>query len=595
MANQPQGPDAFARNLVLKETDLAILLQSGDLPGPSDSYGRLIANRGLFSALVHHGGYDTIHWLSSLAGRDDGRIKQRLRELLNLPASGGEPASPGASPKFACALPLDSTPACNAGTLLHGSAYLAASAWQRRHAGQERDYSLVGTFFGIAVAQARQAMVGALLAPLEPWDAVICSSPTVQQAVRRMLENVGADLADRFGARRLPVPQLPVIPIGVDVAAMAAHAADLDARRVLRDRLGLETDAVAVLWVGRLSWFDKAFPQPMLLAMELAARATAVPIHFLVAGWYPSPERDRPRFEEAAQAHAPSVTVHWLDGNDQLLLRQCWAAADLFLSLSDTILETFGQAPVEAMAAGLPVVLSDWNGYRSLLRDGEEGILIPSLIAPAGGNGEWLALLQAHGSVDHAGYGGSVAQHVAVHVGRTAEALTALIRSPERRRQLGEAGRRRARSSFDWPVVVAAHQQLFAELAARRRHEFPREEPLQLRPQRQRLPPLGQDPFLDFNGYASTVLADDQGLRCTPLHLADPRAPLVRCRLDGLMPGLRGSRQEASALLSQLQRQGSCSVAELLSEFPAERHSFLRMTLVWLAKLGRIDWLPANS
>ena len=48
----------------MKETDLAILLQSGDLPGPTDSYGRLIANRGLFSALVRHGGYDTIHWLA---------------------------------------------------------------------------------------------------------------------------------------------------------------------------------------------------------------------------------------------------------------------------------------------------------------------------------------------------------------------------------------------------------------------------------------------------------------------------------------------------------------------------------------------------
>lgn len=579
----------------MSQKELAILLRQGDLPGSADSYGRLIANRGLFSALVRYGDYETIHWLSPLAGRDDGRLTDRLRALLDLADAGGDPTAPGPAAHFAFALPLDNTPACRAGTLLHGSTYVEASAWQRRHAGQERDYSLVGTFFGIAVAQARQAMVGGLLAPLQPWDAVICSSPTVQRAVRRMLENVGADLADRFGARHLPMPQLPVIPIGVDAAAMAAHAADLDARRELRDRLGLETDAVAVLWVGRLSWFDKAFPQPMLLALELAAQTTGTPIHFLVAGWYPSPERDRPRFEEAARAHAPSVTVHWLDGNDQPLLRQCWAAADLFLSLSDTILETFGQAPVEAMAAGLPVVLSNWNGYRSLLRDGEEGILIPSLIAPAGGNGEWLALLQAHGSVDHAGYGGSAAQHVAVHVGRTAEALTALIRSPERRRQLGEAGRRRARSSFDWPVVVAAHQQLFAELAARRRQEWPWEEPLQLRPQRQRLPPLGQDPFLDFTGYASTVLSDDQLLSCTPLHLADPLAPLVSCRLDGLLPGLRGSRQEASALLAQLQRQGTCSVAQLLSEFPAERHSFLWMTLVWLAKLGRIDWLPANS
>ena len=578
----------------MSETDLAILLQSGDLPGPNDSYGRLIANRGLFSAFVRHGGYDTIHWLSSLAGRDDRRLTDRLRKLLDLPSSNDDPTAAGVSPRFACALPLDFTPACRAGTLLHGSAYLAASAWQRRHAGQERAYSLVGTFFGIAVAQARQSMVGALLAPLEPWDAVICSSPTVQMAVRGMLENVGADLAERFGARHLPLPQLPVIPIGVDAAAMASHAANREARQELRGRLGLEEAAIAVLWVGRLSWYDKAFPQPMLLALEQAALATGAEVHFLAAGWFPSPERDRPRFEEAARAHAPSVVVHWLGGNDQQLLRQCWAAADLFLSLSDTILETFGQAPVEAMAAGLPVVLSDWDGYRSLLRDGEEGILIPSLIAPAGGTGIWLALLQAQGSVDHQSYCGSVAQHVAVHVGRAAEALAALIRSPARRRQLGEAGQRRARASFDWPVVVAAHQQLFAELDTRRGAVEPLADLLPLRSRRQQLPPLGQDPFLDFSSYATTVLTDQQLLCCSPLHLADSQAPLMRCRLDGLLPGLRGSRQEAVQLLAALERAGTCSVAGLLTAFAAERHPFLRMSLVWLAKLGRIDWLPAN-
>ena len=576
------------------DNSLAILLQPGDLPGPVDSYGRVIANRGLFSALVRHGDYDTIHWLMSLAGRDDARLIDRLSTLLDLTSAGAYPALGDQATRFALALPLDTTPACLAGTLLHGSAYLAASAWQRRHAGKERAYSLVGTAFGIAVAQARQAMVGALLAPLEPWDAVICSSPTVQQALRGMLENAGADLAERFGARQLPLPQLPVIPIGVDAAAMARHAADTKARRQLRGQLGLEGDEIAVLWVGRLSWFDKAFPQPMLLALEQAALATNVPLHFLVAGWFPSTEMDPPRFEEAARAHAPSVTVHWLDGNDQELVRQCWAAADMFLSLSDTILETFGQAPVEAMAAGLPVVLSDWDGYRSLLRDGEEGILIPSLIAPSGGNGEWLALLQAHGSVNHQSYCGSVAQHVAVHVGRAAEALAALIRSPQLRRKLGEAGRRRAQANFDWLVVVAAHQRLFADLAALRCGQQPQPSPMPIHPRRLALQPLAHDPFRDFSHYATSVLQDDQTLRCSALQLKDSDAPLLRCRLDGLLPGLRGTPQEGVDLLAHLQKQGAYSVADLLAEFPAERHPFLRMSLVWLAKLGRIDWLPNN-
>jgi alpha-maltose-1-phosphate synthase len=46
--------------------------------------------------------------------------------------------------------------------------------------------------------------------------------------------------------------------------------------------------------------------------------------------------------------------------------------------------ETFGQAPVEAMAAGLPVVVTDWVGFRGAVRHGLDGMLVPTLMAPSG-------------------------------------------------------------------------------------------------------------------------------------------------------------------------------------------------------------------
>ncbi len=561
---------------------LAILLRGGDLPGHAGNYGRLVANKGLFGALRRHGGYDSIHWLTDRGERTADAVLAQLQHVLGRGSCRDRLSSP-----------LSTQAAVQAGTLLHGSAYLGASAWLRRHNNQERQYSLVGTFFGIAVAEVREQMLGSLLTPLHPWDALICSSPTVQSAVRTMLENMGAYLAERTGARTLPLPQLPVIPIGVDAPALAARRADAEARRSLRDQLRIGDDAIAVLWVGRLSWFDKAFPQPMLLALEQAAAASNMPVHFVMAGYFRDETTNRPRFEEAAQVYAPHVRLHLLDGNDPQLVEQCWAAADIFLSLSDTILETFGQAPVEAMAAGLPVVLSDWNGYRSLLRHGEEGLLIPTLAAPAGGNGHWLALSQAMGLADQRVYGGSVAQGVAVHVGQAAAALTALISSAELRHRLGEAGRRRALHSFDWPVVVAAHQALFENLAERRRHGHNAALPITARSLA--LPPLGNDPFEDFGSYASQQLSDELLVRCS----ADPRLPatavLPRCELDRLLPGLRGSDHELVQLVAQLQANGCCSVASLLAPFPRKRWPFLRMSLVWMAKLGHLDWLEPGD
>ena len=64
--------------------------------------------------------------------------------------------------------------------------------------------------------------------------------------------------------------------------------------------------------------------------------------------------------------------------------RQALSSADLALSLVDNTQETFGLAIAEAMAAGLPVIASNWNGYRDLVRHGVDGYLVPSSLVVHG-------------------------------------------------------------------------------------------------------------------------------------------------------------------------------------------------------------------
>ena len=61
-----------------------------------------------------------------------------------------------------------------------------------------------------------------------------------------------------------------------------------------------------------------------------------------------------------------------------------WSAADVFTSLSDNIQESFGLTPIEAMASGLPVLVSDWDGYRDTVTHGAEGLVVPTVMPPAG-------------------------------------------------------------------------------------------------------------------------------------------------------------------------------------------------------------------
>jgi hypothetical protein len=116
---------------------------------------------------------------------------------------------------------------------------LRMEAWARRASGGTA-YSLTGVTHTIAEPYILDEIAGLLLAPLEPWDALICTSEPGRKAVETHLEAVAAYLQERFGATRIPPAQLVTIPLGV-------HADDFGqdpgARRQWRERLGIPEDA----------------------------------------------------------------------------------------------------------------------------------------------------------------------------------------------------------------------------------------------------------------------------------------------------------------------------------------------------------------
>jgi D-inositol-3-phosphate glycosyltransferase len=340
-------------------------------------------------------------------------------------------------------------------------------------------------------------------------------------------------------------------------------------------------DDLLVLWVGRLSFFEKAFPQSMFQAVRKASEASGVRLHFAMAGWFPG-EADRGRYEEAARAHAPDVPIHFLDGNDRTLLGELWAGADIFISLVDNIQETFGITPIEAMAAGLPVVVSNWDGYRSTVRDGVEGFLIPTLGGPPLGLGMTMITRHLYGIASYQAYAGEVAQHTAVHVGRAAEALTELARSPELRRRMGAAGRARIATAYDWSVVARQMHHLVDQLAAIRAAA---PDPVV----RQLADPVRGDPFVAFAGFPTDVLTPDTPVAATPGATGDMVRGLTGS-LDLAFDGMRATREECAQALDLIATGQAKTVRDVLLAFPMPRRKVLLMGIGWMAKLGLIDW-----
>jgi len=204
------------------------------------------------------------------------------------------------------------------------------------------------------------------------------------------MDGYAAYLEERIGKRPPQELLMPVIPLGVDCDVFAQDAAASADRVRLRQGLGIDVDDVVLLFVGRLSFHAKAHPLPFYVAAESAARRTGRRVHLIQAGWFANDIAEK-EFRDGARALCPSVNAVFLDGRDEDVRRRIWRAADVFVSLSDNIQETFGLTPIEAMAAGLPVVVSDWNGHRETVEDGVHGFTIPTWM-PVGGEGRRIAL-----------------------------------------------------------------------------------------------------------------------------------------------------------------------------------------------------------
>jgi glycosyltransferase involved in cell wall biosynthesis len=129
---------------------------------------------------------------------------------------------------------------------------------------------------------------------------------------------------------------------------------------------------------------------------------------------------------------SPGVIVHHNIQNNSAELLRLYQQADVFVL--PTLADCFSNAALEAMAAGLPVVITAMGGIPDIVEHGRTGYLLPA------GNGQELAAV-----------------------------LRRLVDDAPLRRALGAAGRQRAVARFDSRTNAARLLALARELHAQRR------------------------------------------------------------------------------------------------------------------------------
>ncbi|OYX36243.1 MAG: hypothetical protein B7Y99_02030 [Caulobacterales bacterium 32-69-10] len=461
----------------------------------------------------------------------------------------------------------------------------AAHAFHRRGFDQ-RAWSLTGVTHTISSHAAADAIASLATAPVQSWDALICTSRAVKAAVEVSLEEQADYLRARLGSQAPAVGlQLPVIPLGVRCQDFAAAP---EARARLRARLGVPDDEVVVLYAARLSFHAKAHPYPMYAALQRAAERTGARVHLLLAGWFADAFQERV-FRNGAAELCPDVTLHVVDGREPGMWDSVWQAGDIYTLLSDNIQESFGLSPVEAMAAGLPVVGSDWDGLKDTIVHGETGYLVPTLTPPAGGGG-YMSQAYELSRIDYEQYVASVAQVVSVDVAAAADAFTALITDANLRRRMGEAGRARALSEFDWGRVIPRYQALWGELAQRRAvdREAAPKHPSRLGD------PARADPFRTFAAYPTRAI-DSDDLVASPADLAVQAAALNRRAGTAPVRGIVLDGAMLEALTEQMATLGETSVEAILGSAPSIPRWRALRTILWLHKHGLVAIRPAAA
>ena len=267
---------------------------------------------------------------------------------------------------------------------------------------RDGDYDLVHVhepivpFIGWDVSAWRQApVVGTFHAYSTKWmPNQIGNLLGARRRFNHLQQRIAVSEAAAWTGRRFFGGDYRIIPNGVDLDAAPPGPKP-------------ESDELRILFVGRP---EERKGLPVLMA-AFAALVQHVPARLVLVG----------TDAEEVEPYLPDPEVaEFVDARGRVPRAELWQAlheADV-LSAPSLSGESFGMVLTEAFAAGTPVIASDIGGYRDVVSDGEDGVLVP----PADPQ-------------------------------RLAEELQSMYLEPQRRREMGERARTSA-ARYAWPRIA---------------------------------------------------------------------------------------------------------------------------------------------
>jgi len=256
------------------------------------------------------------------------------------------------------------------GLILHGlSPFPAVRRWLRRSRATRR-LPVVQHIHSLFLVEFELRLYAQLWAGWQGWPPAAWVVPTHNTARRARLMPRAATA----------YPPMTVIPHGI----LGGEIKTGDRARG-RQLLDVSGDDLLLLSLARLS-SEKCDYVQLVHAMHTLRQTSPLGGRLLLAlagGLGPDDVAYMQRVRALVDALDLRERVRIIDNLDEDKKPDVLAAADLFVSLARNPQESFGIALLEAQAAGLPIVASDWNGYPEVLPPCYHDRMVPTVASRA--------------------------------------------------------------------------------------------------------------------------------------------------------------------------------------------------------------------
>jgi phosphatidylinositol alpha-mannosyltransferase len=208
----------------------------------------------------------------------------------------------------------------------------------------------------------RSLIVGTFHAYRESSASYYYGKPILRRFFERLDGRIAVSSASRDFIASYFGDDYVIIPNGIDVHRFGG--AEVQPYSWCQDGM------LNILFVGRL---EKRKGFRFLLSAFRRIKQVVPQSRLIVAGAYDSD--DEQPFADYVRKYALEdvCLVGWVSDQD---LPRYYRSCDIFCAPS-TGFESFGLILLEAMAAGKPIVTSDIPGYRTVMADGQEGLMVP--------------------------------------------------------------------------------------------------------------------------------------------------------------------------------------------------------------------------